>query len=299
MKYHFFDYKYNIQGFDSDLFSPWHIAFIVFAFIFIPFLAYLLRKTDRKKIDIFLKVLSVFVVLLEISKIIWESYYDIKTGRGFNAGGILPFYSCDLLIFCLLFAAWGKGKAKDVALSWLCTVGICCGVIGTIYTNGLNWYPFWTYGAWDSILFHFNLFMVGVVLLANGYKKLEWKDIFRAWIPMLLLAIIAIPSNYEYGGDYMQIHSADGVPLMSSLAELLAKHHLRPVFTFIMLSSYLLLAAAVFGIYKLVGYIHLRISEKMISHAKAMDEIIVPELLAANDRYETEMSEEAERNTQE
>ncbi|GEM_PF-840801 len=299
MKYHFFDYKYNIQGFDSDLFSPWHIAFIVFAFIFIPLLAYFLRKTEKKKIDIFLKILSVFVVLLEISKITWESYYDITTGRGFNAGGLLPLYSCDLLIFCLLFAAWGKGKAKDVALSWLCTVGIACGVIGTIYTNGLNWYPFWTYGAWDSILFHFNLFMVGVVLLANGYKKLEWKDIFRAWIPMLLLAIIAIPANYEYGGDYMQIHSADGVPLMSSLAELLAKHHLRPLFTVIMLFSYLLLAAAVFGIYKLVEYIRLRAFEKTISRTQAKDESFASELLAAKESPGEEMSEETERNAEE
>ena len=254
IKYGFFDYKYNIEGFTSDLFSTTHIVFIVLAFLSIIAIGILCRKADHKKITYFLRGLAIFVTLLEVSKIIWESYYDITTGRGFNAGGILPFYSCSLLIYCLWFGAWGKGKARDVALTWLATIGMCCGIIGTVYTNGLNWYPFWTYGAWDSILFHYNLFMVGVLLLSSGYVKLQWKDILVALIPMLILSIIASPLNYYFGADYMQTYSADGVPLMSDLASFLDSHRLRPLFTIIMLASYTILSGSVVCIYKLINY---------------------------------------------
>jgi len=261
MEYGFFDYKYfeSIETYHAvhgkDFFGTWHIIFMVLSFVLIPLIGFLVRKTPKKKIDIFLKILSIFVALFEASKIIWESYYDITTDRGFNAGGILPIYSCSILIYTLLVAAWGKGKAKDVAMSWLCTIGLCCGMIGCVYTNGLNYYPFWTYGAFDSLIFYFNLFLVGIVLLASGYKKLEWKDIIKSWIPMLLMSVIASPINYYYGGDYMQIYSGDGVPLMSTLAGILEAHKLRPLFTYIMLSSYMILSTAVIGIYKLVNLI--------------------------------------------
>jgi len=271
MHYHFFDYKYNIQGFDTDLYSTTHIVWIVIAFLSIIAIGYFLRKVDHKKLTWFLRGLAIFVTLLEISKITWESYYDITTGRGFNVGGILPFYSCSLLIYCLWFGAWGKGKAREVALTWLSTIGLFCGIIGTIYLNGLNWYPFWTYGAWDSILFHYNLFLVGVLLLATGYKKLEWKDIYIAIIPMVLLSVIASPLNYYYGADYMQIYSADGVPLMSDFAAFLHSHNLRPVFTVFMLAFYMVLSAFVVSISKLVDYLIKRFHGKKSAPIEASE----------------------------
>ena len=272
-KYRFFDYKYNIEGFTSDLFSTTHIVFIVLAILSVIAIGIFAHKFDKKKITWFLRGLAIFVTLLEASKIIWESYYDVTTGRGFNAGGILPFYSCSLLIYCLWFGAWGKGKARDVALTWLGTIGLCCGLIGTIYTNGLNWYPFWTYGAWDSILFHYNLLMVGVLLLASGYIKLQWKDILVALIPMVLLSVIASPINYYYGGDYMQLYSGDGVPLMNDLASYLHEHNLRPLFTVIMLASYSILSGIVVCISKLIDLIKKKVAAKnaALSEAQSSD----------------------------
>lgn len=264
LNYHFFDYKYNIEGFTSDFFSTTHIVYIVIAFLSIIAIGILCRKADHKKITYFLRGLAIFVTLLEVSKIIWESYYDITTGRGFNAGGILPFYSCSLLIYCLWIGAWGKGKAREVALTWLATIGLCCGAIGTVYLNGLNWYPFWTYGAWDSILFHYNLMMVGVLILASGYKKLEWKDIPIAIIPMVLLSVIASPLNYYFGADYMQIYSGDGVPLMNDFAAYLDSKKLRPLFTYIMLAAYMILSGAVVSIAKLIAFIKKKVGEKAL-----------------------------------
>ena len=265
IKYGFFDYKYNIEGFTSDLFSTTHIVFIVLAFLSIIAIGILCRKADHKKITYFLRGLAIFVTLLEASKIIWESYYDITTGRGFNAGGILPFYSCSLLIYCLWFGAWGKGKARDVALTWLATIGMCCGIIGTVYTNGLNWYPFWTFGSFYSLFFHDAMFITGVIMLATRYVELDKRDIIKAWVPILIISFIALPVNSEYGADYMQIYEGSGVPLMSNLAKVLAAHKLRWLFSLIMIASYLILSSFVVGVYYLSTHLTNKKMQKAIN----------------------------------
>lgn len=266
--YHFFDYKYNIENFSSDLFSVPHIIFIVLAFVLVPVVCFLLRKADHKKINIFLKAFSIFVLLFEITKIVWESYWDISTGRGFNYGGLLPLYTCSLFIYCLLFGAWGKGKAKDYSLAYVGTISMLSGAIGIVQCNGLNWYPFWTFGAFYSLFFHFSMFAVGMFILVTGYKKLDWVDIVRAWIPMAILALLAIPASYEYGADYMQIREGSGIPLFSTLADKLASINFRWVFSIIMLFAYMILSTVVVSGAKLTYKIDTKIKAKKSQNAE-------------------------------
>ena len=270
--YHFFDYKYFIEDFSSDLFSVPHIIYIILAYLSVIALAILLRKANHKKFEIFLKVLSLVVLALEIVKITWESYFDITTGRGFNWGGILPLYTCSLFIYTLLIGAWGKGKAKDMSLSYVGTISLVSGAIGVVQCNGLNWYPFWTFGAWYSLMFHYLMFLVGVLVLATRYKTLGWKDIYIAWIPMVLLSVIASPANYAYGADYMQIYEGSGVPLFSTLAEKMAEVNLRPLFTIIMLAAYMILSTVVVCACKLIKLICDKVNKKKEVQAEAAKE---------------------------
>lgn len=252
--YKFFDYKYNIQGFSSDLFSIPHIIYIILGVILAILIGIFSRKINKDKLTLFLKILSIFVLCFEIVKITWESYYDIKTGQGFNKAGILPVYTCSLFIYTLLLSSFTKGKVREYSLSFLSTICLLSGFIGMIYCNGLNWYPFWTFGAFYSLFFHLAMFLVGVLLITSGYVKLEWRDIYRGWIPMLFLAFIAFPINYEYGGDYMLLYEAGGVPLYDKLAQFMAAHSLRWLFGMFMLVSYMILSTLVISIYKLVLY---------------------------------------------
>ncbi|MCR5809120.1 MAG: YwaF family protein [Clostridiales bacterium] len=250
--YGFFDYKYNIKGFESDLFSVEHIVYIVLVFILGIGVPYLFRKARHSRISVLLKVLSLFALVLEIAKISWESYYDITTGRGFNYQGILPIYTCSLFIYTLLAAAWCRGKAKDASLAFLTTISLLYGAIGVVYCNGLNFYPFWTFGAFYSLFFHSSMFITGVLLLMTGYKKLEWKDIFLSFIPIVLLSIIAIPIDYAFKVDYMLLYSGSGVPIYQDVSARLGEMGLRPLYTALMLITHIPLAALVTGIYKLL-----------------------------------------------
>lgn len=257
--YNFFDYKYNIEGFDSDLFSLPHIVYIFSVYIFGFAFSYLFRNAKRERISFALKLLSILAVLLEVSKITWESYYDVTTGQGFNYGGILPLYTCSLFIYTLLGAAWGRGKLREYCLSFLTTIGLLYGAIGVVYCNGLNYYPFWTFGAFYSLFFHSAMFVTGVFLLVSGYRKLEWSDCLRAMVPILALAALAIPFNYIYNSafnsnaDYMLLYSGGGVPIYEDLSEKLAQKGLRFIYTIIMLLTHIPLAALVVGAYKLIA----------------------------------------------
>ncbi len=253
MTYGFFDYKYNIEGFTSDLFSTEHIVFIVLIYTLTFFVSFLLRRTKRERIDVGLKILSVAMVLLETAKISWESYYDITTGRGFNYGGLLPIYTCSLFIYTLLVAAWTRGKAREYCLSFITTISLLYGAIGVVYCNGLNYYPFWTFGAFYSLFFHSTMFAVGVFLLAAGYKKLDWIDSLRAMIPTLLLACVAVPVNHFLQSDYMMIYSGSGVPIYEGLAASLAGKGLRFIYTGVMLATHIPLALLVIAVYKAVS----------------------------------------------
>ena len=250
--YNFFDYKYNIPDFGSDLFCTAHIIYIALVYLLSFVISYALRRTRRERVTAMLKAQFVIMLLLEIGKISWESYYDITTGRGFKYFGILPIYTCSLVMYSLPFAAWGKGLVKRAALSFLTTIGLLYGAIGVVYCNGLNFYPFWTFGAFYSLYFHSAMFFTGVFLLMTRYHELEWKDSLLALIPILLLSAVAIPVNYAIGSDYMLVYSGGGVPLYEDLAETLANKGLRFVYTIIMLLTHIPLAAVVIAVYKLV-----------------------------------------------
>ena len=252
MDYNFFDYKYNIANFTSDLFSPAHICYIILAYLSCILLCIFLPKKKKHNIDRFLKIIGIAVLLAEISKVSFESYFDITTGRGFNVGGIMPCYTCSLFIYCTLLAGFTKGKVKDICVSFLATIGMISGAIGVVYCNGLNFYPFWTFGAFYSLFFHYSMMLTGIVLLASGYKKLEWKDAIYSWIPMVLLSIIAIPLNIKFNADYMLLHDASGVPLMHDLALFLIDKKFGFIFTIIMLFTYIPLSGLVIALYKLV-----------------------------------------------
>ena len=252
MKYHFFDARY--EGFSSDLFSVPHIVFIVLVFLLVPTISVLLRKkASAEKIDKFLKIYSIVMPVLEAAKITYSTLHDFAAGQPFNVEGILPLYTCSLFMYTLIVAAWTKGKTKEYSLSFITTVSLVSGAIGVVYCNGLNFHPFWTFGAFYSLFFHSSMFAVGTFLLVSGYKKLDWIDVFKAWVPLLMLALVSTPVNYEYGADYMQTYSGSGVPFYNGLAATLAEHRLRFVYTIIMLLTYIPMAAVVVSVYKLIS----------------------------------------------
>ncbi len=249
----FFKYKDFIEGYHGqDLFGTTHLIFMVIATLSFIVIACLTRKAKHSSVDVLLKVLSIVIPILEVIKISWETYFDLQQGHGFNYVGLLPLYTCSMFIYTLPFAAWCKGKAKDFAVSWLGTIGLFAGMTNFYYTQMLRDYPFFSYATFMSLNFHFWMVLVGLLIVTTGYKKFRFKDIFTAWLPLLLFSIPVIPLDYALEVDYMLYYHGSGVPVISDLANYFAGMDMRFVFTAIMVLGYGVIAALFITIYKVV-----------------------------------------------
>jgi hypothetical protein len=217
----------------------------------------LLRKTKYNSVDRYLKIISIVVPIIETVKIVWESYWDIKQGHGFNFGGLLPLYTCSMFIYLLPLAAWTKGKIKELSLTLLTSLVIFSGLTNFVFLNILNTYPIFTYAAWISIYFHFLMTFTGIFFIITGYFRPKFKNLLPAFVIFLVFASIVIPVEYTLHCNYLQTYSAGAVPVISDLANKLIQinENLRPLITYFMYIIYIAIMFLVVGIQKLVFFI--------------------------------------------
>lgn len=256
MKYNFFDYKGFIDGYHGqDYFGTTHIIAMVILTAMIVTLLIVFRKTPHKNIDTYLKIMSIIVPILEVVKITWESYWDIKTGAGFNYTGLLPLYTCSMFIYMLPLAAWTKGKTRDCALAWLGTIGVFGGLTNFYLTNILHSYPFWTFATFMSLYFHFMMVFTGLLLVVTKYKTFDFNDTIRAWIPLGIFSVLVIPVCYALKADYMLYYYGNGAPILPDIAGFFASHNLRLIYTLLVCIGYALIALIFISVYKLIGLV--------------------------------------------
>ncbi len=240
MNYHFFDYKKNIIGYSGeDLFSIKHILIMTIMFCVMIALCIIFKKAKEKNITVFLKVLSIFIPLLEISKITWETVWDLKTGSNFDYVGLLPLYTCSIFMFSLPFAAFGKGRAKKYALSFITTLGVPSGLTNFVYYHILETYPIFTFPATHSMIFHFSMVFTGVFLMVTGYYRPTFIDLLYGMIPLWIFSVLVIPVNfiiyrYNIWVDYMLYMRGAGMPLIGWLSDYFRSHGILLIYSLLM-----------------------------------------------------------------
>lgn len=256
--YGFFDYKEYIDYHGEDYFSLAHIILMIIATILLISLTILLRKTKEKNVKIFLKIISIFMPCLEMFKIIWETYYDIKLGHGFNYGGLLPLYTCSMFMYVLPFAAFAKNeKIQNVAYAFLTTISIFGGLTNFYLLPILHSYPIWTCAVFISLFYHFMMSFTGLFLLATKTYTLKLKDIVVGWIPVLIFSLIVLPISYYlqnkgYYPDYMLIMHGDGAPLLPKMSSFFINHNMQLIYSIIVIVGYMLISLLIVSIYKLI-----------------------------------------------
>ena len=268
MSYSFFDYQEFIfingeKYHGQDYFGLTHIVFMIIATIALILLCVFLRKTSHKKVEIYLKVLAVLVPIIEVVKIVWESYWDITVAGGFDFSGLLPIYTCSMFIYILPISAFAKGKVKECAISWLGTICIFAGFTNFYLTQILHDYPFWTYATFTSLYFHFLMSFTGIFLLVTGYYKPKWIDVIKGYIPLLIFSVLVIPTNYYltnlgYEPDYMLYMWGNGAPILPIWAKFFSENNLHFLYTLIVVVGYLILSALMVSIEKGIIYLSKR-----------------------------------------
>ncbi len=121
----FFTHKDFLPSADKipgTLFTPLHFIVAALLLAAVIFFAIFLSKKSEKTIRIVFAVLWAILVILEPTKIIWETYTGASVR--FEWGGVLPLYPCSIFMYAMPFAIWGKGRVRAAGCGYACTLGL-------------------------------------------------------------------------------------------------------------------------------------------------------------------------------
>jgi len=246
MNYNFFDYKYNIEGYHGQHFgSIYQTIFLVGCLLICFILAFTLRKVKKETIDKALGYIGVFMTILYIVKTIWESHYDVQRD-GFNTY-LLPFDTCSILMWATLIAGFCKGYFADWAKKWLCTLGFVGGFANALFLNALKYYPFFSFGAFYSMLWHGMMIFLAWWLLFSGNVKITLMDIPRSFGFHAVFSVVPILINhYVSQMNWMLYGDAGGIPFIEDIVKPYANTWTG---TFMVLLTYLAVDAFLVVVY--------------------------------------------------
>lgn len=221
--YNFFEYKYNIIGYEGqDYGGIAQNVYLGVSLVLLIVSIMIFRKLSKEKIHRLIRVVSVFMVLFYLFKTTWESLYDIRIQGEFNTG-LLPFDSCSIIMLAGIISGFAKGKIKEYADAWIVTGGIVGGIAAMLYLNAFKYYPFWSFGAFYSMTWHFLMVFMGITLIASKYISMEFKTVIKGFIFHLFISLFVIPIDFIFDFDFMLYKYLGGVPFFEGVASKLAE----------------------------------------------------------------------------
>ena len=253
--YNFFDYKYNITGYTGqDYGGMAQNVYLIVSAILMILLLIVLRKSSKKKVLNIIRVLGIFLICFYIGKTTWESIYDIRLSGGFNKG-LLPLDTCSLIMLATILAGFAKGKVKEYAESWLVTGSILGGFGTMLFLNAFKYYPFWSFGAFYSMIWHFLMVFIGLLIIVTNYIDFNYKVVLKGFVFHLLFSIIVIPIDYIYNFDFMMYKDLGSIPIFEGVASEFTKMHIGFLNPFMMLLLYFIAFNIIYFIYLIINKI--------------------------------------------
>ena len=236
--YNFFDYKYNISGYNGQDFGSFpQILYIVLSVVIISGVLFAYKKSSNDTVKKTLRATGVFLIVFYICKTSWESYYDITQGGGFNYY-LLPLDTCSIVMWASLMAGFCKGRIRDLAASWMATGCIVGGVANMLVLSAFKYYPFLSFGAFYSMIWHLLMVLSGLLLIVTDYVEMSCKTVLKGFLFHLAISIIVIPINYLFGFDFMLYKDLGGIPVFEGIAASLTGRNMGWINPILMLCLY-------------------------------------------------------------
>lgn len=189
----------------GTMFTPLHfaVAGVILAMVII---FAILIKNKQKLVKPTFIVLWATVSVLEVVKIVWES----TTGNAvrLEVTGILPLYPCSIFMYAMPFAIWGKGKVKQAACGYVCTLGLLGASVNFFYPMTVLYrYSIISFSAMHSMFYHAIMLFTCLTMLLTGYHRYtKVKSVWELFLPCMPTLILSIPANivnYTFQADYM------------------------------------------------------------------------------------------------
>lgn len=244
--YNFFDYKYNITGYcGQDFGGMAQYLYLLISIISITILLIALRKSSKDKVLKLIRIISIFLIIFYLVKTSWETIYDIKRSGAFNTG-LLPFDSCSIIMLAGLIAGFAKGKLKKLAECWLATGGVVGGIASMLFLNAFKYYPFFSFGALYSMLWHWLMVFIGLLIIVTKYIDIKYISVIYGYVFHLVISLIVIPIDFIYSFDFMMYKDLGGIPIFEDVASKLTEINLQMLNPIMMLILYFLAFNVVF-----------------------------------------------------
>lgn len=206
----FFTHKDFLPSADQlpgTLFTPLHFAVSAICVILTVALCLWFSKKSEHTLRSLFGILWAVVVVLEITKILWETYSG--TTVNFEWGGVLPLYPCSIFMYALPFAAWGRGYVRRAACGYICTLGLLGGAINFVYpANILSNYSCVSFAGFHTLFYHGIIVFCALTILLSQYHSYsgvtKWWELLLPATPFLAVSLIANAVNFSpIRSDYM------------------------------------------------------------------------------------------------
>lgn len=257
--YSFFDYKHNIIGYTGqDFGSSAQLVYLIISLVLLVGALTVLRRLSRDMVSTITMSVSIFLILFYIGKTTWETIYDIKFIGGFNSR-LYPLDTCSIIMYAGLISSFFKGKMKEYSDSWLATGCVVGGVATMISLNALKCYPFLSFGALYSMIWHFLMVFVGLLLIVTNYVDVNYKTILKGFIFHFVVSLVVIPIDFIFKFDFMMYRNLGGVPVFEHIATKFTNMNVQFLNPIMMLLIYFLtfnvIILSAMGIKKVVKYL--------------------------------------------
>ncbi len=182
---------------EIDVFSIWHIVYIVLIIGGSIGLAFYLRKKDEKIINRALSIFAYLTIGLYLADFIImplsQSDFIIDTDK-------LPFHLCTVVGIFVPFAQFNKkfAKIKDVI--------VCLAIVSSLMYitypgSALGGINFYCYKVVETFLFHGCLFAWGFLSLTTKTVKLDIKKIWKELVAIIIIIAWAWFGNTVYSSS--------------------------------------------------------------------------------------------------
>ena len=202
------DFLPTASQLSGTLYTPLHWVTSAFLLVVVVLGAvYLGKRKDERLVKHILFGIWICVIILEPSKILWESV----SGKvvTLELRGVLPFYPCSVFMPVLPFCIWGGRRLRLAGCGYLCTIGMLGAAINFFYpANVLSNYSCLSFAGLHTLLYHGAMLFACLLVMISGYHRYgdakTWKECFLPSLPLLIWSIPANVINYSpIGSDYM------------------------------------------------------------------------------------------------
>ncbi len=204
----FFTHKDFLPSADKipgTMFTPLHFIFAAIMAVIVVVGVLVVRRLPEEKIKIVFTVLWAVITVAEIAKLIWECFgREIR----FELGGSLPVYPCSIWMYAMPFLIWGKGRVREAAAGYMCTLGLIGGLINFFYpATILGNYSAISFPGFQTFFYHGAIVFTAFVIMTSGYHRFDHAkcipDCFLSVVPAYIMSVFANTANLILGTDYM------------------------------------------------------------------------------------------------